>query len=155
MSERMMSTVALDPDFRGEVDAFIQLRVKEGFASQDEIIEAALDYWEDPPDFDALELCVRRQNAATPTSLSDLESDVGAAPLSYARALDLAEGFKQHPRQAIPYPAMLRAVYDERGARVQTLEEAAASLAANVQTTRETCARLLRRLHGALVVRNV
>ena len=56
----MTNTVALDPDFRAQVDAFIQLRVKEGFASEDKIIEAVLDYWEDLPDFDALEAYVVR-----------------------------------------------------------------------------------------------
>ncbi|MBN2131292.1 MAG: hypothetical protein JW741_17460 [Sedimentisphaerales bacterium] len=56
----MTNTVALDPDLCSEIDAFIQLRVKEGFASEDEIVEAMLDYWADPPDFDALEAYVVR-----------------------------------------------------------------------------------------------
>ncbi len=50
-----MNTVALDPDLRSRVNASIQLRVNAGFASKDEIIELALDYWEDPHDFDALQ----------------------------------------------------------------------------------------------------
>jgi hypothetical protein len=40
------------------VDDFIQQRVNEGFATEDKIIEWALDYWPDPPDFDALEAYV-------------------------------------------------------------------------------------------------
>ena len=36
----MVNAIVLDPDLRTKVDAFIQQRVKEGFASKDEIIEA-------------------------------------------------------------------------------------------------------------------
>jgi hypothetical protein len=53
-----MNAVALDPDLRSQVSEFIQLRVNEGVASKDEIIESALDYWEDPHDFDALQVYV-------------------------------------------------------------------------------------------------
>ena len=52
---------ALDPDLRSQVNAFIQRRVNEGFASEDEIVASALDYWVDPPDFDALQAHVIRQ----------------------------------------------------------------------------------------------
>lgn len=55
-----MVAPVLDPGLRAQVDAFIQQRVKEGFNSKDEIILSALDYWEDPPDFDALEAYVVR-----------------------------------------------------------------------------------------------
>jgi hypothetical protein len=46
---------SLDPHLRCQVNALIQKRVNEGFASDDEIIESALDYAYDPPDFDALQ----------------------------------------------------------------------------------------------------
>ncbi len=54
----MMNTTTLDPEMRTWADDFIRQRVSEGFASKDEIIEWALDYFEDPPDFDALEAYV-------------------------------------------------------------------------------------------------
>ncbi|MCD4668910.1 MAG: hypothetical protein K8S14_00540 [Actinomycetia bacterium] len=53
-----MNTTALDPEMRTWADDFIRQRVSEGFISKDEIIEWALDYFEDPPDFDALEAYV-------------------------------------------------------------------------------------------------
>ena len=34
-----MDTIALEPEFRSQVDDFIQQRVSEGFATKDQIIE--------------------------------------------------------------------------------------------------------------------
>ncbi|MCD4738123.1 MAG: hypothetical protein K8R89_02545 [Anaerolineae bacterium] len=64
----MTDTTVLDPEMRTRVDDFIRQRVAEGFASEDRIIEWALDYWEAPPDFYALEAyvvqCTRKALAA-------------------------------------------------------------------------------------------
>jgi len=39
-----MNEINLEPEFRRQVDDFIQQRVSEGFATKDQIIEWALDY---------------------------------------------------------------------------------------------------------------